>query len=160
MKNFSPWRPYTMCDDRVLGTRKEALGINVLSHFWHQKPTSVMGWAGVTSKRRRRPWSSLRRGWKSTQLCTSISWVRRLCPGLSWSTRAPWVELEYGGTPVIFQQDGAGLPPIPQTSLKVSVKPFFWGSGPRSSGHSLCQTWMSWTSASSPFWRGEHGLNA
>ncbi len=117
-KLFTVEAVHNVRNDQVLGTSKEALGINVLSHFRHQKPASVMVWARVTSDGKKTPLIFIEEG---------VKIITAMYLHLLSEEVVPWVELEYGGAPVIFQQDGA---PSHTSNLTQSfckaVFPRFW----------------------------------
>ena len=105
-------------NDRMNGTSKGSLGIDMLSHFCHQKPASVMVWAGVTSDGKKTPLIFIQEGVK---IDTAV-YLHLLSEEV-----APWIESEYGDTPIVFQQDGAQSPTFNLTqSFCEAVFPQFW----------------------------------
>ena len=117
-KLFTVEAVHNVQNDRVLGSSKEALGIEVLSHFRQQKPTSEMVWAGVTSDGKKTPLIFIEEGVK---IDTAV-YLHLLGEEVK-----PWVEREYGDSPIIFQQDGA---PSHTSNLTQSfcedIFPGFW----------------------------------
>ncbi len=85
-------------NDQVLGPNKEALGIKVLSHFWHQIPAAVMCWAGVTTDAQKTPLVFIEESMK----VGSKVYLHLLSEEV-----LPWIKAEYTGASVLFQQDGA-----------------------------------------------------
>ena len=117
-KLFTVEAVHNVQNDRVLGTSKDALGINVLSHFRRQKPASVMVWAGVTTDGKKTPLIFIEEGVKVDTGVYMLMLDEEV---------VPWIEKEYSGAPVIFQQDGAPAHTSKLTqSFCDAVFPQFW----------------------------------
>jgi inhibitor of nuclear factor kappa-B kinase subunit alpha len=97
-KLFTVQAIYNPQNDRVYSKSKEDVGIEVLSALRCQKPAGVMVWAGITTDGRKTPLVFLEEGVKvdtGVYLNLLMEYV------------LPWVEKEYQGAPLVFQQDGA-----------------------------------------------------
>ena len=85
-------------NDRILAKSKEDIPVETRTAFRRQKPASVMVWAGVTTDGKKMPLHFIEEGVKVNQ-AVYLDMLSEVV--------VPWVEAEYGRSPLTFQQDSA-----------------------------------------------------